>query len=88
VFATADLVDAHEENLQICNLQLRNFGGRARFHGRIRTVLCHHDNALIKSALSQRGEGAVLVIDGGGSLHCALVGDVIGGSASPMAGRG
>ncbi len=79
MFATADLVDAHEGSVQICDLQLRNFGARARFHGRIRTVLCHQDSALIKSALSQPGEGAVLVIDGGGSLHCALVGDVIAG---------
>ncbi len=79
MFATADLVDAHEGSVQICDLQLRNFGGRARFHGPIRTVRCHQDNALIKSALSQPGKGAVLVIDGGGSLHCALVGDVIAG---------
>ena len=53
--------------------------GRARFHGRIRTVRCHQDNALLKRILSEPGEGCVLVIDGGGSLHCALVGDVIAG---------
>jgi len=79
MFATADLVDAHERTVQICDLQLRNFGGRARFQGRIRTVRCHQDNALIKSALSTPGNGDVLVIDGGASLHCALVGDVIAG---------
>jgi regulator of ribonuclease activity A len=77
--ATADLVDAHETLVQSCDLQFRDFGGRARFHGRIRTVRCHQDNALLKRILSEPGEGCVLVIDGGGSLHCALVGDVIAG---------
>ncbi len=77
--ATADLVDAHETLVQSCDLQFRDFGGRARFHGRVRTVRCHKDNALLKRILSEPGEGCVLVIDGGGSLHCALVGDVIAG---------
>ena len=79
MYATADLVDAHEASVQSCNLQFRDFGGRARFHGRIRTVRCHQDNALLKRVLSEPGEGCVLVIDGGGSLHTALVGDLIAG---------
>jgi regulator of ribonuclease activity A len=37
------------------------------------------DNVLVKDVLSQDGAGRVLVIDGGGSLHSALVGDVIAG---------
>ena len=75
--ATADLVDAHEASVQSCDLQFRDFGGRTRFHGCIRTVRCHQDNALLKRILSEPGEGWVLVIDGGGSLHTALVGDII-----------
>jgi regulator of ribonuclease activity A len=77
--ATADLVDAHEASVQSCDLQFRDFGGRTRFHGRVRTVRCHQDNALLKRILSETGEGCVLVIDGGGSLHTALVGDLIAG---------
>jgi regulator of ribonuclease activity A len=80
-FSTADLVDEHGEALQSCDLQLRQFGGRARFHGPIRTVACFQDNALVKRVLSEPGEGAVLVVDGGGSLHVALVGDLIAGLA-------
>ena len=38
---------------------------------------CVEDNALLKSVLSAPGDGGVLVIDGGGSLHTALVGDLI-----------
>lgn len=80
-FATADLVDAHEKVIASCSTQLRNLGGHARFAGPIRTVRCHRDNALLKSILSAPGDGAVLVVDGGGSLASALVGDIIAGLA-------
>ena len=78
---TADLVDQHGDALGSCDLQLRQFGGRARFQGEIVTVRCHEDNALLKSVLGEPGRGKVLVVDGGGSLRCALVGDVIAGLA-------
>lgn len=80
-FATADLVDAHESVIASCSTQFRNLGGRPRFAGPIRTVRCHRDNALLKSILSTAGDGAVLVVDGGGSLASALVGDIIAGLA-------
>jgi regulator of ribonuclease activity A len=80
-FRTADLVDQHGEALQSCDLQLRQYGGRRRFCGPIRTVACFQDNALVKQVLSEPGDGAVLVVDGGGSLHTALVGDLIAGLA-------
>ena len=80
-FSTADLVDEHGEALQSCDLQLRQFGGRRRFHGPLRTVACFEDNALVRQVLSEPGDGAVLVVDGGGSLHTALVGDLIAGLA-------
>jgi regulator of ribonuclease activity A len=81
IFTTADLIDAHEE-LQSCDLQFSSFGKRQRFSGAISTVRCRHDNALVKKVLSQPGTGGVLVIDGDGSMHCALVGDVIAGMAA------
>ena len=73
---TADLIDLQPE-LASCELQFRAFGLRRAFFGPIRTVRCQHDNALVKQVLSTPGAGAVLVVDGGGSLACALVGDVI-----------
>ncbi|KUI18957.1 ribonuclease [Mycobacterium lehmannii] len=76
---TADLVDDIGPDVRSCDLQLRQFGGRAEFAGPIVTVKCFQDNALLKSVLSEPGDGAVLVIDGDGSLHSALVGDVIAG---------
>ena len=74
---TADLVDSVGPEVRSCDLQFRQFGGRAQFAGPISTVRCFQDNALLKSVLSQPSAGGVLVIDGAGSLHTALVGDVI-----------
>ena len=76
---TADLVDEHEATLRCCDVQFRQFGGVARFAGPVRTVKCFEDNPLIKQTLSTPGEGAVLVVDGGGSLRCSLLGDYIAG---------
>ena len=77
--STADLYDEHGEALQSCDLQFRQYGGRAVFTGPAVTVRCHQDNALLKSVLGEPGEGRVLVVDGGGSLHTALMGDLIAG---------
>src|SRR4051812_21994172 len=74
---TADLVDDIGPYVRSCDLQFRQYGGRSQFAGTINTVRCFQDNALLKSVLSQPGDGGVLVIDGVGSLHTALVGDVI-----------
>jgi regulator of ribonuclease activity A len=76
---TADLVDEIGPDVRSCDLQLNQYGGRAEFAGPISTVSCFQDNALLKSVLSEPGDGGVLVIDGAGSLHAALVGDVIAG---------
>lgn len=76
---TADLVDDIYPDVRSCDLQLRNYGARTMFAGRITTVRCFEDNALLKSILSEPGDGGVLVVDGAGSLHSALVGDLIAG---------
>ncbi len=74
---TADLVDDIGPDVRSCDVQFRQFGGRTQFAGPISTVRCLHDNALLKWVLSAPGDGGVLVIDGDGSLHTALVGDAI-----------
>jgi regulator of ribonuclease activity A len=81
VVGTADLYDEYEERLQSCDLQLRQYGGRRVFAGPIATVRCFEDNALVKAVLGSPGEGRVLVVDGGASMHTALMGDLIAGSA-------
>ena len=79
--STADLWDEHGDALQSCSVQLRHYGGRTTFSGVISTVRCHRDNALVKAALAEPGEGRVLVVDGQGSLESALMGDLIAASA-------
>ncbi len=79
--ATADLYDEHGEALQSCDLQLRQYGGRTAFSGPLATIRCHEDNALVKATLAEPGVGRVLVVDGRGSLHTALMGDLIAASA-------
>jgi regulator of ribonuclease activity A len=78
---TADLADEIGPEVRSCDVQFRQFGAQAEFAGPISTVRCFEDNALLKSVLSAPGEGGVLVVDGAGSLHTALVGDVIAGLA-------
>ncbi|NTY59891.1 ribonuclease E activity regulator RraA [Mycolicibacterium sphagni] len=75
--ATADLVDDIGAEVRSCDVQFRQFGGRTEFAGPISTVRCFQDNALLKSVLSEPGDGRVLVIDGDASVHTALVGDLI-----------
>lgn len=79
--STADLYDERGDALDSLALQLHDIGGRVAFDGPVRTIRCHRDNALIKEVLATAGAGAVLVIDGGGSLESALVGDLIAASA-------
>lgn len=80
-FATSDLYDERGEELDSLALQLHDLGGVTAFHGPVRTVRCHRDNGLVKQILGTAGDGAVLVVDGGGSLQSALMGDLIGASA-------
>src|SRR4051812_25602999 len=74
---TADLIDQHGDLLLSCETQFRQLGGRRFFHGPIRTIQTREDNALVKQLLGEPGQGAVLVVDGGGSLRTALMGDVL-----------
>jgi regulator of ribonuclease activity A len=72
---TADLCDAAESILQVVTPMFISYGGRPAFGGQISTLKLFEDNSLVRSALAGPGEGKVLVVDGGGSLRCALVGD-------------
>lgn len=74
---TSDLYDRFEEKLLVAKPVFRLFGGRNSFSGTIVTLQCFEDNALVKEQLSRPGNERVLVVDGGGSLRCALMGDLI-----------
>lgn len=74
-FQTADLYDAYEDLLQVALPIFKSYGNLSKFHGEIVTVKCFEDNSLVAENLGKNGEGKVLVVHGGGSLKCALVGD-------------
>lgn len=75
--ATADLADQIGPDIRSCDTQFTQYGGRTQFAGRVTTVKCFQDNALLKSILGESNPGGVLVIDGDASVHTALVGDII-----------
>lgn len=72
---TTDLCDTHADALHIAAPIFRSYGGNSAFHGRIATLKIFEDNGLVRQVLDTPGDGRVLVIDGGGSLRCALLGD-------------
>ncbi|OGB27368.1 MAG: ribonuclease [Burkholderiales bacterium RIFCSPLOWO2_02_FULL_57_36] len=82
-FATCDICDAHEDKLAmgalaVLPLLFRSFGKQPAFSGPAATLKVFEDNVLVRSALETEGNGRVLVVDGGGSLRCALVGGNLG----------
>lgn len=78
---TSDLSDAHGDDVAVLQLDLRSYGGRRAFHGEVVTVKCFEDNARVKEVAGTPGAGKVLVVDGGGSIRHALLGDLIGADA-------
>jgi regulator of ribonuclease activity A len=78
-FKTPDLCDEFEADLgksvRVVAPMFQHYGGRSSFSGEIVTLKIFEDNSLVREAFGENGQGKVLVIDGGGSLRCALVGD-------------
>lgn len=83
MFSTADLCDrfSDQENFQTAEPLLRHFGGKRQFKGRVTTLKVFEDNSLVRTTLTEPGHDRVLVIDGGGSKRCALLGDTLTGLA-------
>lgn len=76
---TADLCDNNPTVVRVAEpIGLINLGGHSSFYGQIHTVKCFEDNSFVRKALDQDGKGKVLVVDGGGSLRCAMLGDMLG----------
>ncbi|MEO1173626.1 MAG: ribonuclease E activity regulator RraA [Myxococcota bacterium] len=81
MISTADLYDEHLDRARVVTPKLRSFGGMVQFSGQVSTVKCFEDNSRVKEAVSESGEGRVLVVDAGGSLRCALLGDRVAAAA-------
>jgi len=76
-FATADLYDEYGEDLQIATPMFNDYGGITQFSGPASTLKVFEDNSLVRAALEEPGQGKVLVVEGGASLRCALLGDML-----------
>ena len=79
--STPDLCDAYGGGLSVLEPLFTNFGGRERFCGEVVTVKCFEDNSKVKELAGTAGQNRVMVIDGGGSLRRALLGDMIAANA-------
>ena len=77
--STPDLCDIHADQLKVLTPVFNSYGGRSNFFGQVVTVKCHEDNSLVKQQAATPGKGRVLVVDGGGSMRRALLGDMIAG---------
>ncbi|MCY4427946.1 MAG: ribonuclease E activity regulator RraA [Halieaceae bacterium] len=87
-FCTPDIADEHPEVVQAVELQFTSYGGLKRFYGPAVTVKCHEDNSLVRKVIATPGQGRIIVVDGGGSLRRALLGDVQGAAAVANGWRG
>jgi len=74
-YYTADLCDQYLDEISLLNIDFHSYGKKEMFHGEIITLKVYEDNSLVKKELQSNGKGKVLVVDGGGSKRCALVGD-------------
>ena len=74
-FKTTDLCDEFSDRLQVAEPIFGDYGAEVMFSGPIVTLKVFEDNSLVRAVLEEPGDGRVLVVDGGGSMRCALVGD-------------
>lgn len=79
---TPDLCDEYPDLVQVLEPMMNNYGGIDAFGGEIVTVKCFEDNSIVKEQVGLPGEGRVMVVDGGGSMRNALLGDMLAEKAA------
>jgi regulator of ribonuclease activity A len=80
-YVTPDLCDEYPE-VKVVEPMFNNYGGRESFGGEIVTVKCFEDNSVVKALVDEPGAGKVMVVDGGGSMRAALLGDMLAEKAA------
>ena len=76
-FSIPDLCDDFQTELQVLEPLFIEYGEKEKFSGEVVTIKCFEDNSLVKKTLGNDGSGKVMVVDGGASLRCALLGDLL-----------
>lgn len=79
---TADICDGHGDEVVVLDTAFGSYGGATSFSGPVSTLAVLEDNSMVRDALEEDGAGRVLVIAGGGSTRCALVGGNLGQMAN------
>jgi regulator of ribonuclease activity A len=87
-YSVPDICDDFIDEISVLEPLFADFGGKRRFCGEIVTIKCFEDNSLVGEAVRSPGGGRVLVIDGGGSLRHALLGDLLAAAAAENGWQG
>lgn len=80
-YLTPELCDKYPDLVRVVEPIFKNYGGKSSFGGQIVTIKCHEDNSVVKETAGTAGNGKIIVVDGGGSLLRALLGDLIAENA-------
>ena len=83
-----ELCDQYPEQVRVLEPMFMNFGGKERFYGEVVTIKAFEDNSLVREQVAQDGNGKVLVVDGGGSLRRAMLGDMLAEKAAKNGWQG
>jgi len=76
-FTTPDLCDEFPELVHPVKPLFNSYGGNDHFCGEIVTVKCFEDNSKIKQLVATDGTNKVMVVDAGGSMRRACLGDML-----------
>ncbi len=79
--STPDLCDQFPDQVRVLDPIFKNYGGKSSFFGEAVTIKCFEDNSVVKELLNEQGQGRVIVMDGGGSLRRAILGDMLAANA-------
>jgi len=87
-YSVPDICDEFIDEISVLEPLFADFGGKEKFSGEVVTIKCFEDNSLVGDAVRSPGEGRVLVVDGGGSLRHALLGDLLASAAAENGWQG
>jgi regulator of ribonuclease activity A len=87
-YSVPDICDDFAGEISVLEPLFRDYGKNLKFSGEIAIIKCFEDNSLVREAVRTEGRGRVLVVDGGGSLRCALLGDLLAAAAAENGWQG
>ena len=87
-YSVPDICDDFIDEVSVLDPLFSDFGGKSKFSGEIVTLKCFEDNSLVRDLVQSEGRGRVIVVDGGGSLGRALLGDLLAAKAAENGWQG